>query len=408
VGTGTCRVDSQMNGAPIEAVVRFSRLASEATSPDQVLALLANVAGEVSCASAAVVLQVTSSGEAALVGSHNLPGAGEFTAEIESLGPELAQELRQALARHYRRPFEQAEVVPLVSGGDVYGALVLLHELAQATDRERMGLVSALADLAAVAADRATYVAELSRSYAELRASREAVSTGEKLRALGEMAAGIAHDLKNILNPLGLQIEVLRRRLARDPASAGQVLGQMEDALALGLQTVDRLRCFARQGREPVAEYLDLNALVATAIEITRPRLRDSPRVRLRHEPGESAMIRVHGAELITAVVNLIVNALDAMSAGGELEVRTGRDSSSGEAWLEVGDSGPGMSAEVQSRVFEPFFTTKDHGTGLGLAMVYGLVQRAGGRADLDSAPGEGARFRLWFPVAEPPALLGT
>jgi signal transduction histidine kinase len=397
-----------MNQERLEAMVRFSRLASEATSADQVLPLLANVAGEVSLASATVVLQVTSSGEAALVGSHNLPATGEFTAEIESLGPELAQDLREALARHYRRPFEQAEVVPLVSGGDVYGALVLLNEHRQAIDQERMGLVSALADLAAVAADRATYVAELSRSYAELRASREALSTGEKLRALGEMAAGIAHDLKNILNPLGLQIEVLRRRLVRDPASAGEVLGQMEDALALGLETVDRLRCFARQGREPVAEYLDVNTLVATAIEITRPRLREHSRIRLRHEPGDSAMIRVHGAELITAVVNLIINALDAMSAGGVLEVRTGRDKENGEAWVEVGDSGPGMSPEVQRRVFEPFFTTKDHGTGLGLAMVYGLVQRAGGRVDLDTAPGEGACFRLWFPVAEPPALLMT
>jgi signal transduction histidine kinase len=394
-------------GAPLEALVRFSRLASEATSPEQVLPLLANVAGEVSRA-ATVVLQVTSSGEAALVGSHNLPPAGEFTAEIESLGPELAQELRQALARHYRRPFEQVEVVPLVCGGEVYGALVLLHEQRHAIDSERMGLVSALADLAAVAADRATYVAELSRSYAELRASREAVATGEKLRALGAMAAGIAHDLKNILNPLGLQIEVLRRRLVRDPQSAVEVLAQMEDALALGLETVDRLRCFARQGLEPVAEYLHLNTLVATAIEITRPRLREQSRIRLHHEPGESATIRVHGAELVTAVVNLLVNALDAMSEGGVLEVRTGREADSGEVWVEVGDSGPGMAPEVQKRAFEPFFTTKDHGTGLGLAMVYGLVQRAGGRVDLDTAPGQGARVRLWFPVAEPPALLVT
>jgi signal transduction histidine kinase len=104
-------------------------------------------------------------------------------------------------------------------------------------------------------------------------------------------------------------------------------------------------------------------------------------------------------SDLVAGVVNLVVNALDVVGARGTIVVSTG--TSEGGAWIRVKDDGPGMSEELKARVFEPFFTTKGtQGTGLGLAMVYGVVQRNAGRVTLDSAPGQGACFTLWFPAA--------
>jgi signal transduction histidine kinase len=104
-------------------------------------------------------------------------------------------------------------------------------------------------------------------------------------------------------------------------------------------------------------------------------------------------------AEAIAALVNLLVNAADAMKTGGTITLSTGaRD---GGSWIRVADDGPGMPPDIEQRVFEPFFTTKgDEGTGLGLAMLYAFVQRHGGKVDLETALGKGAAFTLWFPAA--------
>jgi signal transduction histidine kinase len=106
--------------------------------------------------------------------------------------------------------------------------------------------------------------------------------------------------------------------------------------------------------------------------------------------------VRARRSELATAVVNLIVNATEALGERGRISVTTGTDD--GGAWVEVEDDGPGMPPEIERRVFEPFFTTKVEGTGLGLALTYAFVQRHGGRATLTTAPGRGTSIRLWFP----------
>ena len=120
-------------------------------------------------------------------------------------------------------------------------------------------------------------------------------------------------------------------------------------------------------------------------------------RNRVRESSAPSAR---HGArgEIVGALVNLIVNAIDAMPDGGTITLRSGEAERGG--WVEVADDGPGMPPEVERRVFEPFFTTKGaEGTGLGLAMVYATVQRHGGSVKLETAPGKGTTFRLWFPA---------
>jgi len=103
---------------------------------------------------------------------------------------------------------------------------------------------------------------------------------------------------------------------------------------------------------------------------------------------------------IVTAIVNLLLNAADALAGKGAITVRTGP--SDGGGWIEVADNGPGIPPEIRNRILEPFFTTKGAvGTGLGLAIVYAFSERHGGRLDIESEPGKGARFRMWFPVSE-------
>jgi signal transduction histidine kinase len=243
----------------------------------------------------------------------------------------------------------------------------------------------------------------------ELRASQEALARSSKLRALGQMAAGISHDLKNILNPLSLHLQLLKRAVARgDKAEADESLADMDQILRRGVQTIERLRDFSRQSPESRAELCDVNRLAHEAAEIAKPRMASRPGwLSVREDLGAPPSVMARSGELVSAIVNLVVNAIDALSpaegadAGpakeGIIMIRTGE--SRGGAWIEVSDNGPGMTPEVEHRVFDPFFTTKGQdGTGLGLAMVYACVQRHGGSIALETGPGKGARFTLWLP----------
>lgn len=221
-----------------------------------------------------------------------------------------------------------------------------------------------------------------------------------KLRALGQMAAGVAHDLRNILNPLGLRLSLLERELGPRPDLA-ESLEQMRAALTRGAQTIDLLRNFARQAPETTsAEPTELDAIASEAIALSRPRVAEqAARIALEDALGGAPRARVSPPELLSALVNLITNAIEAMPEGGRVTVSSG--AAEDRAWLEVRDTGPGMPAEVQKRAFEPFFTTKgDAGTGLGLAMVWAFALRHHGRVELASDPGEGTRVRLEFPAA--------
>ncbi|MCC6996605.1 MAG: HAMP domain-containing histidine kinase [Deltaproteobacteria bacterium] len=378
----------------LKALLQFARLASEARSAAAILPILAETACQLLQLPAAAVLQVTAQGQLALAAGHGLPAElSSFHCEPDEIDSALGPRMLAAAPGR----FTHAQTVLMVSGGDLYGVLVLLTQATEPLGDDARQLAETLADLAAVVVNKAEQLAELERSNDELRASREALARSEKLRALGQMAAGIAHDLKNILNPLGLQVQLLRRRLARDPARAPEVLADMEEALRTGLAVVDRLRTFGRQEPERQVEAIDIDAVVQRVANLVRTQLEERPGIKLVTTLGQPPQAVIHGPELETAVVNLVVNAIDAVGERGTIRVST--SSQGGGACIEIADDGPGMSPEVEQRVFEPFFTTKGQkGTGLGLAMVYALVQRAAGRVDLRTAPGQGARFTIWLP----------
>ena len=249
---------------------------------------------------------------------------------------------------------------------------------------------------------------EQARLNDQLQRTQETLQRGEKLRALGQMAAGIAHDLKNLLSPLSMRLELLDpARPEADRPSAEEAranIGKMRGIVERGVQTIQRLQGFSRQSPEASQEPVELNRVGREAIELARPLMANQGSLcTLVEEFGAPPTLRGSFSELLSAVVNLVGNSIDALPHGGTITLRTGGER--GGAWLQVLDDGPGIAPEVEKRLFEPFFTTKgDKGLGLGLAMVYSTVARHGGTVSYSTELGRGTSFTLWFPAAPGPA----
>ena len=237
---------------------------------------------------------------------------------------------------------------------------------------------------------------------------REAMAQSEKLRALGQMATGIAHDLNQSLMLVASYSDLASQALVQDPQNLAEIqdlLTTTTQAALDGGETVKRLLLFTRATPERESQPVDLCKTVREAARLTAPRWRDAAQaegrpISLHIEADGHTTIQGSSAQLRELMTNLIFNAVDALPTGGTIRLRVVAED--GHGIIEVADSGIGMSAEVQARVFEPFFTTKgESGTGLGLAMVFGMVEQHGGRIDVRSAPGEGTTFRMRFPLVE-------
>jgi signal transduction histidine kinase len=247
----------------------------------------------------------------------------------------------------------------------------------------------------------------LERALEELRTTQQHVIQQERLAALGTMAGGIAHDFNNALSIILGYGELLLRdaedNLTRENVESAvkMIITAAED----GANIVHRLHEFHRPGSSGDLRLpIDLNSLVEQAVTLTRPRWHTQSLVAgrpitLRTDLSHIPTVLGDAAELREAVANLIFNAVDAMKeAGGTISIRT---RAADEAIvLEIADTGSGMTEDVRARCLEPFFTTKgDQGTGLGLAMVFGIIQRHEGTIDIESTISVGTRFTLRFPA---------
>jgi signal transduction histidine kinase/DNA-binding response OmpR family regulator len=297
-------------------------------------------------------------------------------------------------------------IAPLRVDGDVLGAVLAGRRGSGGFSSADCEFLRQLSEHIALAVRQGQLRESLQTAYDDLRRSQQAVLQQERLSALGQMASGIAHDINNAISPATLYLETLLRVDADLTPQARQylplVLRAMEDVAA----TVARMREFYRpREAEPALAPADLNLLVGQVVELTRARWSDMPQQRgvvisASTELSEQLppVVAIE-SEIREALINLIFNAVDAMPDGGALTVRT---AAAGQcAWLEVEDTGVGMDRETSRRCLEPFFTTKgERGTGLGLAMVYGVIKRHGADIQIDSAPGKGTRIRITFPPA--------
>jgi signal transduction histidine kinase len=245
----------------------------------------------------------------------------------------------------------------------------------------------------------------LQKALEELHATQRQVIQQERLRALGKMAGGVAHDFNNALIPILGYAELLieRSELLDDRAVALKYLRLMRTAAKDATAVVGRLREFYRQRDETeLFEPVDLPEALTEAISMTQPRWHDEALAQGLHIMVEQDFqavptIACHSGEIREVVTNLLFNAIDALPQGGRIVVRT--YSRGQKAVFEVQDDGIGMTEEVRARCLEPFVTTKgERGTGLGLAMVYGIVQRHHGEIEIESKLGEGTLVRVQLP----------
>jgi two-component system, cell cycle sensor histidine kinase and response regulator CckA len=235
----------------------------------------------------------------------------------------------------------------------------------------------------------------------------EQLRQAQKMESVGRLAGGVAHDLNNLLSPILGYAELLLDEAA-EGSPQQEDLGEIRLAAERARDLVARLLIF---GRKHVFELRprDLRRVVAGAEKMLRGALREDVRLELAL-PERLSTVRADVAEIERVLMNLAVNAQDAMAQGGAIRIAL-RDVEEGAAGapvgrhvlLEVSDDGSGMEAAVRERLFEPFFTTKavGKGTGLGLSTVYGVVQQHGGHIVCDSAPGAGTTFRIYLPVTD-------
>ena len=217
----------------------------------------------------------------------------------------------------------------------------------------------------------------------------------QKIRALGQFAAGVMHDIRNFLNPIEFELSILEQHASKG-TEVVHSLAELRSAVKRAKELIGDLGDFARQPPEPVeSRCLSLNEMVQQARRLGTSH---ASHIQVNESLTASSPIRVESAELLSALLNLIANAVEAMPDGGQLHLTTG--SSDVEVWVEVRDSGIGMDPDVQLHALEPFFSTKGgSNSGLGLAMVYAFVARNDGTVQVRSEAGKGTSVRMSFPV---------
>ena len=309
-------------------------------------------------------------------------------------------------------------VVPMKTpGGETIGVLQLINckriPLRPFASREVMqaevlpfperyrNLAASLASQAGVAIQNARLFQELGAALQEVEASQKQLVQAERLSALGEMAAGVAHDFNNLLAVVVGRAEILLAK-GQEPDVARDI-EIIRTAAWDGAHTVRRIQEFTRTRQTRPAGRVDIPKLLRDVVELTRARWKDEAQSRgLAYDvvvEGDSVPpVAGISAELREVFMNLLINGLDAMPGGGQFIFRVSSDAES--VIVAAEDTGCGMSDETRRRVLEPFFTTKGaRGTGLGLAVSWGIVKRHGGTIEIESTLGMGSVFMIRLPI---------
>lgn len=309
-------------------------------------------------------------------------------------------------------------VSPLKIEERVFAVLIVARRMAQSFSNGKMKFLRQLSEHVGLAAHQAQLYEALKQAYDDLQQTQHAVMQQERLRALGQMASGIGHDINNALSPIALHTESLLESEPNLSPRTRESLQTIQRAMEGITQTVARMREFYRpRAAESAHLPVQLNTVALQVIDLTHARWDGMPR-----ERGHVITVRTDLAadvpaipgiesEIREALVNLVLNGVDAMPSGGTLTLRTKmlpaphQGANAGYVEVSVADTGVGMNDEVRRRCMEPFFTTKgERGSGLGLASVYGVVRRHGAEIDIRSVQGRGTTISLIFPVPATPA----
>ncbi|HSS22739.1 MAG TPA: ATP-binding protein [Pyrinomonadaceae bacterium] len=244
----------------------------------------------------------------------------------------------------------------------------------------------------------------IAAAHAEYQELRERATHAEKMAALGELSFGVAHNVNNTLTGILGRAQLLLRTKDAEKINTGieMIIKSAED----GAHIIRRIQDFARRQPSRKFEAVSVAGLMKDVCEMSRPRWEaaNGPQIRLALVADCTASVMGDAVELREVLVNMIFNAIDAMPSGGE--IRMSSQEMNGRVILTITDTGTGMSPEVKSRLFDPFFTTKGKGgTGMGMAVSFGIIRRHNGSIDVESEPGRGTTFRILLPIAESPQI---
>jgi two-component system cell cycle sensor histidine kinase/response regulator CckA len=286
----------------------------------------------------------------------------------------------------------------------------IFHRPGQETEGWREMVISPFPD----AGGEVVYLVVIETDATLHKGLEEHLRQRQRLETVGHMAGGVAHDFNNMLQAIMGFCSLLHLELPRESPSR-QHLNQMEEALNLSLNLTRQLLTFVRHAPVEVTA-VDLHTIISHLQPIVASLLRENVQLRFLPDP-DPLWVRVDRDRLEQAILNLIINSRDAITGAGKITIRTGHErhevpwdtpfsrmAAGGYVVIEVTDDGSGMDEKTMSRLFEPFFTTKvrGHGTGLGLAMVFRVMEDAGGGIDVTTAPGQGTTFRLYLPREAP------
>jgi signal transduction histidine kinase/CheY-like chemotaxis protein/predicted negative regulator of RcsB-dependent stress response len=294
--------------------------------------------------------------------------------------------------------------------GDYEGAgkslLILIEEMCDHLgndERREIGSQAsqllATSQLAATRERLQNCLERVAAAHTEYEKQREFATHAEKMAALGELSFGVAHNVNNTLTGILGRAQLLLRTKDAKKINSGieMIIKSAED----GAHIIRRIQDFARKEPSHKFQAVSVAGLMKDVCEMSRPRWEarvDGPQVRLALVADCTASVMGDAVELREVLVNIIYNAIDAMPSGGE--IRMSSQETNGRVVLTIADNGTGMTPEVKSRLFDPFFTTKGKGgTGMGMAVSFGIIRRHNGSIDVESEPGRGTTFRISLPI---------
>ncbi|HEY8188354.1 MAG TPA: ATP-binding protein [Pyrinomonadaceae bacterium] len=343
----------------------------------------------------------------------------ETTGEDALLGEALTTQglvLCKLGRRHEAKPILNRARRVAERCGDYEGAgrplLILIEEVCDQLgedERQEIGLQAsqllANSQQASTCERLRNCLARIAAAHAEYEEQRERATHAEKMAALGELSFGVAHNVNNTLTGILGRAQLLKRTKDAEKITSGieMIIKSAED----GAHIIRRIQDFARKQPSRRFQSVSVAALLKDVCEMSRPRWEsrlDGPQIRVALVADCTASVMGDAVELREVLVNMIYNAIDAMPSGGE--IRLSSQETNGNVILTISDSGTGMTPEVKSRLFDPFFTTKGKGgTGMGMAVSFGIIRRHNGSIDVESEPGRGTTFRISLPVAEGSAI---